>query len=166
MKFNSIEECKDDGSGWGAHLEVLKKIFLENKIKSVLEFGMGHFSTEFFLLNNCQVTSIEMQDQSWFIKMRDSIGKNINWNPLLILGAYKSLQKPIPENTFDLAFIDGHLDSRPDCINFCFGKVPIIVAHDFECPVYKWDRIEQPINYLKKVFNVGNTQVIVFTLIP
>lgn len=64
MKFKSLEEINDDGSGYGTHLAALKLLFEKFKINKVIEFGMGHFSTELFLLHGCEVVSIEMQDEA------------------------------------------------------------------------------------------------------
>ncbi len=164
MKFKNLDEFKDDGSGYGSHLPVLKFLFSISNINKVLEFGMGHFSTEFFLMHGCEVTSTEMQEESWYKEMLKSVGKNNKWTPFLKLGPSLALETPVPGNEYDLAFIDGHLNSRPECVNACFGKVPIIIAHDFECSVYGWERIKMPSFYKKVVFHQENTQVVVFII--
>lgn len=94
--------------------------------------------------------------------MRDSIGEHENWEKLLMLGPSEALNLEFPENHFDLAFIDGHVASRPECVNKCFGLVPIIVAHDYECPVYGWDRVKIPDDYAKKIHHTGDLQTVIF----
>ncbi len=146
------------------HLPALKIIFKYFKgIKNVIEFGMGYFSTEFFIPNNCEVISIEMQDEKWFNIMKEDIGNYIKWVPIFNYGADNFDELIKNKKDLDLAFIDGHADSRPECVNLCFNKnIPIIIAHDFECPVYGWDRIKVPESYSKFIFNNNNSQTVLF----
>jgi hypothetical protein len=126
-------------NGFGSHLAILQEIFKLKKINSVLEFGCGDYSTDFFI-NNCEkVTSIEMQTQEWFNKVSDKYKNKSNWKGILCIGRFE-FQK-LKYEKVDLCFVDGHGDSRPEQINIIQPYTNIIVAHDTETWTYHWERI-------------------------
>lgn len=135
------------------HMEYLKEIFkIEGKIDTILEFGMGDYSTGLLIENASSVISIEMQNKEWFDKIYNTFSNKPNWQGKLALGpyAYKNISLP---KKIDLAFVDGHGDSRPDCINDMMDlNCEIIVAHDTQQPLYKWTRIKNNTNYKQKTF--------------
>ena len=133
---------------YATHLYVLEKIL--NMIPEpnlCIEFGMGNFSTE-LLINRCKkLISVEMQSEEWFNEMIGKFHNFENWQYHLSLGpdAYVNLELP----NCDLAFVDGHGGSRPECINLMMKNgCPIIVAHDTEEASYGWWRVED-FNYKK-----------------
>lgn len=152
-KLTLIGKIKDDGSGYGSHIPFLEFIFSTFEPCSVVEFGMGEYSTPFFLLNCCNVVSIEMQDKAWYERLKQKLGLNQSWQTYLALGptAWKDVQLP---EKFCLAFIDGHADSRADCVNAMLDRqIPYIVAHDTECNVYRWENVKQSPDYYKLIFD-------------
>jgi len=153
-------DFRDDGSGYGTHLEMLKIIFRAFDINSVVEFGMGNFSTLYFLFKGCSVVSIEMQDSDWYDKMKEKINST-SWSPLYIKSPGDIYQINYPER-IDFAFIDGHQDNRPECINLMFGRAPLIAAHDYEYPGYGWERIEKPTDYRQLIFDNNGLKTILF----
>jgi hypothetical protein len=155
------EDFEDDGSGYGTHLPFLRFLFQAYEINDVLEFGMGNFSTKFFLFNDCNVCSIEQQEKSWYDKMTSEIKKK-NWHPILNLGPEVPVQIIDKLGPVDLAFIDGHMDSRANCVNYLFHKAKMIVAHDFEYEGYNWHKIEVPPDYVKIIYYDGNLQTALF----
>ena len=155
---------KDDGSGYGSHLPILRLLFSANLIRNVVEFGMGNFSTEFFLCKQVELTSIEQQDENWLKQMLTKerpIWMTQKWETVLSLGATSWRELVYPEK-IDLCFVDGHLDARADCVNFMFNRADIIVCHDFECPVYNWGKIQMPDNYKKIIYHDRDLQTAVF----
>lgn len=119
------------------HLPVFEKLFKERKIYKVLEFGCGMFSTKFFTDQGCSVTSIEMQHEEWADKVRQETPANV----ILCLGPM-DWQKLDLDDSYDLIFVDGHGDSRPECLMWAKDKTNLIVAHDTEHPYYGWDRAD------------------------
>jgi hypothetical protein len=151
---------KDDGKGYGSHIPFLEFIFKKFEVCSIIEFGLGNYSTPFFLVNCCKVISIEMQEESWFNNILNKLGKNENWHPYLSLGpdAWKH-DIPLDTANADFVFVDGHLESRTDCVNRMFAaNVPLIAAHDTECNVYRWENIYKPAHYRKLIFDNNGSQ--------
>lgn len=120
------------------HLPILAELFASHQIKTVLEFGCGLFSTNAFISNGCKVTSIEMQNQSWYARVKEEIpGVDLR----LALGPDEWHKEPL-EARYDLIFVDGHGDSRPECLEWAKDHTDLIVAHDTEHPYYGWDRAD------------------------
>lgn len=133
---------------FSTHLNLLSRIFDFLDIKTSLEFGMGEFSTS-FLLNRTsdKVTSIEMQHQQWFNKINAKFSTNDKWKGILSLGA-NSVFGLDYEDRYDFILVDGHGESRPECVNFSSKLSDVIVAHDTEATdVYGWGRVNLPDHY-------------------
>jgi hypothetical protein len=135
---------------YGTHLEYLQEIFnFKGKIETIIEFGMGNFSTKLLIENGINVTSIEMQYEDWYNKMVSKFSNNKNWTPHKLIGPYEFMNITYPEKV-DFVFVDGHGGTRPECINFMMEKnCPIIIAHDTETPSYGWDRVKNDISHKK-----------------
>ena len=59
---------------YSTHLPFLEKIFsLIEKPNLVIEFGMGNYSTNFFIQNSNKVESIEMQSKEWYDNMYEKV---------------------------------------------------------------------------------------------
>jgi len=142
----------DNTDPYSTHLELLQFIFdYIGKQKNVVEFGMGNFSTKLLLNNSENLVSIEMQSEDWFNKMVEKFSSNKNWKPLKLLGP--NLYTSCFFNNTDFAFIDGHGETRPECVNLMFkNKVPVIIAHDTEAGCYGWTRVSEPFEYDSFVF--------------
>ena len=117
------------------HLPVWDELFKKHKIKDVLEFGCGMYSTKKFSDEGCNVTSIEMQHEPWFTKVSRELP---NVNVLLALGPFEWRSLPLRDH-YDAIFVDGHGDSRPECLEWAKAHTDLIVAHDTEHPYYRWD---------------------------
>ena len=121
------------------HLPVFKFLFAKYPyIKDVLEFGCGLYSTPMFIENGCNVTSIEMQHESWYERVQEFCPKA---DVRLSLGPMTWQTQPL-KSRYDLIFVDGHGDSRPECMMWAKDHTNIIVAHDTEHPYYGWDRAD------------------------
>jgi hypothetical protein len=131
---------------YSTHLEPLKKIInIIKKPKVTIEFGMGNYSTELLLENSKKLISIEMQSEEWYNNMVKRFNNNESWEHHFLLGPYTF--KNIQYSQCDLGFVDGHGDTRPECINMLMDLgCPVIVAHDTEEPGYGWDKVINP-NY-------------------
>ena len=142
---------------YSTHLDVLRTIFSNVKIETVLEFGTGLYSTKFFVENSKKITSIEMQDEIWLNKVNESI-KNENWTPILCLGELSFKNLTYNEH-YDLCFVDGV--NRAECINFMENKTDIIVAHDTEIGCMWYPHVNLSSDYLKFDYRkvVPNTTV-------
>lgn len=126
---------------FATHLEILQKIFEFKKIKSVIEFGLGHNSTTFFIDKVEKLTSVEMQSEEWYNIMYNLYKSRNNWIPLKLLGPSEIFK--IDYEKVDLIFVDGHGDTRYQCVNFMSKYSDIIVAHDTEAEkVYNWNLVD------------------------
>jgi predicted O-methyltransferase YrrM len=120
------------------HLPVFDLLFNHHRIKTVLEFGCGLFSTKKFTDEGCIVTSIEMQHKEWFDKVKSELpGVDLR----LAIGKDTWESEPLNER-YDLIFVDGHGDSRPECLMWAKNHTDLIVAHDTEHPYYEWHRAD------------------------
>ena len=155
-----------DINGYSNHIHVLNKIVTEKQIKVIIEWGTG-FSSSKFLLNHCdKLYSLQMQYQSWFIKVRDTLkpiyGDKFDIKFRLGKDGYNYIHQI--NQKIDLAFVDGHGDSRPQCINQCFKrKIKYIVTHDTQEKGYGWDRVKMPDNYRKYDFKKYNNWTTLYT---
>jgi hypothetical protein len=61
----------------------------------------------------------------------------------------------LSKRQYDVAFIDPGMVSRADFVNYLFGKIDIIAAHDTHDPIYGWERIRDDVDYEKILFSRG-----------
>lgn len=129
---------------YSTHLSLLGVLLAAYQPKQIVEFGPGNFSTELFLKSGAKVMSIEMQEPAWYKAIKKKHAAQLKKNQLdlhLSLGADAFLALEYPYH-IDLAFIDGHADSRPETANLMFEKkAGIVVVHDFEYKGYGWERM-------------------------
>lgn len=151
---------------YGTHIPVLNEIFQFLEINNVLEFGMGNNSTP-LLIKSCKghVTSVEMQQQEWYeTVVEQNLSNDDKWTPILALGSHEILSNTdVVNKHYDLVFVDGHGDSRPECINHFFGKTDIIVAHDVETPSYRWELVNTPPEYVMYYYGKENPATAVYS---
>jgi predicted O-methyltransferase YrrM len=140
---------------YSTHLPVLEFLFENLSINSVFEFGCGEFSTLFFAQKANKVISVEMQSEDWFWKIKQRIPDNVDlFCQLGPTDAITTLNSS--ELNFDLIFVDGHGDSRPECINNSFLKTNLIVTHDVETPTYNWHLVSKPKDWNYYLYNKKN----------
>jgi hypothetical protein len=128
---------------YATHLPVLKKIFEEHKIKRVLEFGSGKYSTPFFNQQNldCFIT---VEDNPYW---SSTILKNNN-HEIMFMSCIEAAKNT--DLNFDLIFIDNGKNSaeRIDVIKTISSRRPkgLVVLHDAEQKMYmdvaKFDHIK------------------------
>ena len=130
---------------YATHLPILHKLLYENEINSVYEYGCGLYSTPLFINCASDVTSIEMQNEKWFVKVKDALSYAKNLDIHLMLGPDAAIDYFKKQNkSYDLVFVDGHVGTRWACINEAFKNSKFIVTHDTEVPVYQWQKIVVP----------------------
>ena len=116
--------------GYSSHLEILDFVFKNVKVKTVFEFGCGLYSTNFFVDNAKKVTSVEMQSEDWYNKVKSEIKSrklDISYKP----GPQDAITSFVAsDKKYDLVFVDGHEASRIDCVNASFDKATTMVIHD------------------------------------
>jgi predicted O-methyltransferase YrrM len=127
---------------YSTHIEFIKEIFkLKGILNKVVEFGTGNYSTQTLIENSNEVISIEMQSKEWYEEMKNKFEKAQNWKIIESIGPYTYENLDLYDNT-DFCFVDGHGDSRPECINMMISKkCPIIMSHDTEEEGYGWKRV-------------------------
>ena len=153
MKLKNIVKIMNDIDLYSTHLKYLNDIFnIKGKLKNIVEFGTGYYSTELLINNGLDVMSIEMQSEEWYNSVKNKFSYYKNWKCYNLIGAFEFNNIEYPEN-IDMSFVDGHGDSRPECINMMMEKnCPIIVAHDTEEPGYRWDKVKNDLGYDKLDF--------------
>ena len=120
------------------HLPILDGLLSGGEIKRVLEFGCGLYSTKLFADYLCDVTAIEMQSEEWYQRVKKECPDVELW---FALGPDAWRKLPL-DDRYDLIFVDGHGDSRPECLMWAKDRSNVIVAHDTEHPYYCWDRAD------------------------
>jgi predicted O-methyltransferase YrrM len=161
---------KIDMSSYGSHIPMLEMLFKTFEIKKVVEFGTGMFSTVFFLKKKVDLFSIEMQFPEWIEQVNSKLVELgiPKWNSTVEIGALQFLKnaKVVEKiQQCDLAFVDGHEESRADVVNYMFQKAKIIVAHDYnKTNYYNWNRVKLPENYTQVIFGVGKRSTAVWIL--
>lgn len=148
---------------YSSHLPVFKHLFQLKKFSRILEFGLGFGSTPFFLENCDFLTSIEMQSENFYKKVYEVLKDDLKWDPKLAIGPEKFHDCDISFESYDLVFVDGHGDSRPEVINHFFGKCSTIVTHDYETSSYRWHLIQKPNDYKIFVCNENEPYTAIFT---
>jgi len=128
------------------HIPILKRLFAERDIATVLEFGMGEFSTLWLAEHAESVMSIEDNAIGWLpktIELVKAAGLDSKWSGVCTADGHVWLARQAPRR-WDMVFVDGRRNNRPDIINAAFAVTDLIVAHDTECVAYEWERVEMP----------------------
>jgi hypothetical protein len=159
-------------NGYSNHLVMIDKVFqfYANKkpINKVFEYGCGFGSTVYFCKKAKMVHALEMQSPEWYMNVLNilptyphlflflGLGKE-SFDKISLVMDYQK-KRFASELKYDLVFVDGHGDSRPECINYV-GKnklSDIIIAHDTEEAGYRWHLVDLPQDYhcfTMKTFN-------------
>lgn len=130
---------------YSTHLPILEQIINNFDIKTVVETGMGFFSTKLFIDNCDKIISIEMQSDEWFDKICFEYKDSKNFLPLKMIGTIGACEYLSSiKDRYDLIFIDGHGDNRWQQINSSFDISDLIVVHDTESEAYRWNLVRLP----------------------
>lgn len=149
---------------YSTHIEYIRKIYsLIDKPKFAVEFGCGNYSTDWLIKNSENGVSIEMQSSDWYNTIKDKFKDFTNWKFIEAIGPWNFSDFKFPE-TIDFAFVDGHGDTRPECINLMMEKqCPVIVSHDTETDCYGWERVSNDYGYKRLIFSKYHPQTSLWT---
>ena len=134
---------------YASHLQIFEKVFGTFEIKKALEFGLGKFSTPFFVDHAGMVVSVEQESQDWYEKMKAQINSE-NWHPVFQPDPRVVFERFDANNqNFDLVFSDGAAQTRCLVANLAMERnVPVVVLHDAEKVwYYQWNLLSIPANY-------------------
>ncbi|MFZ2146300.1 MAG: hypothetical protein WAV28_03695 [Sedimentisphaerales bacterium] len=134
---------------YGSHLRVFEKVFATFETKKVLEFGLGQFSTPFFVNHAEVVVSVEQESKEWYERIKDRIDSG-NWHPIFQLDPRVVFEQFDANNQhFDLVFSDGAAETRCLVANLAMERnVPMVILHDTEKVwYYQWNLLSIPANY-------------------
>jgi len=123
---------------YGTHIPILKALAKAIEIRSVIEFGAGRFSTPLFLDRAAfplleRLVSIET-DKTW---AAEAFSAGDPRHVVHLCASEPDAVQSYIGRRFDLALVDGPLDSRPEIIAAAWTLAPITAVHDAE---------ERPIN--------------------
>jgi len=131
---------------YSSHLPILNLLFKKFKIRNILEFGMGNFSTVFFRERGFDKLFSVETGKRWAEKFIDDKPDN----HFIISYEKKDLYMIDIMEKFDLCFVDGNpAESRIRCINNNILKSNILVLHDSESPKIKLNNIILPDGYTR-----------------
>ncbi len=141
VKYFSARRAVND---YATHIPILIGLARLREIRSVLEFGCGHYSTLTFLNRSAfphlqQLHSIE-NDNAWAATIQEAAKHDDRWTLRLING---EISDSVPDiESFDLILIDDSKTSaqRAATIRAIAAKQPQrpwIVIHDFEVDEYR-----------------------------
>ena len=135
---------KTTTSRYATHFPVLRFLMETIRPLRIVEFGMGDFSTPLFLSSGAELISIETS-KDWLARMTHTTSRHtvIHW-PSDSVEDYL-LDHCLPG--FDLAFVDGPVDSRVPCVERLFLRSRIIIIHDSLTRCYGWRRLAVPPSY-------------------
>ena len=136
-------------NNYGSHFCVFEKIFENFEVNTVLEFGLGEYSTRFFA-SHCQaVTSVEQNSKEWYEKIKREVESPKSQfvfepDPAVVFEQFDANnQKP------DLVFSDGSDLTRHTVANLAMKRdIRFVVLHDVEkIWYYCWNLLNIPSNY-------------------
>ena len=130
---------------WSTHQPLLAACVMETD-GPVLELGCGYYST--FLLHilcvNRKLVSVEV-DCDWASKFLCLESSNHKFcNPL----SYNDSQfRDSIDEKWDVVFVDTIKENRKSLVQFLGEKAQLIVCHDTEHSVYRWNRVLPKFKY-------------------
>jgi hypothetical protein len=149
-------------SGISTHLPILEKLCKNYSFKTLVEFGMGSYSTIFLLKQECYVRSIET-DREWYKAILEGATElNPQWDAILcenLLSSDKENDSFFHINNFPaLILIDSanyliRHKLANKAIEYNLNKDVIIVIHDTEQKIYLYHEIDLKNNNLTDVMD-------------
>ena len=134
---------------YASHLPIFEKVFATFEIKRALEFGLGKFSTPFFVDHSDLVFSVEQESKEWYEKIKNQID-SAKWHPIFQPDPQVVFEQfDAHDQTFDLVFSDGAAQTRCLVANLAMIRnVPVVILHDAEKVwYYRWNLLNIPANY-------------------
>ena len=134
---------------FASHLPIFEKVFATFEIKKVLEFGLGKFSTQFFVNHAELVVSVEQESEEWYERIKAQVN-SANWHPVFQSDPQVVFEQFDANNeNFDLVFNNGASETRCLVANLVMERnVPVVVLHDAEKVWhYQWNLLSIPSNY-------------------
>jgi predicted O-methyltransferase YrrM len=143
VKYFSTPRAAND---YATHIPILIGLARLREIRSVLEFGCGHYSTLTFLNRSAfpqleRLHSIE-NDGSWVQTIREAAKDDRRWTLQVVDGEIFESVSELDLESFDLILIDDSKTSaqRAATIRAVAAKQPqrpLIAIHDFEVGEYR-----------------------------
>jgi Methyltransferase domain len=143
VKYFSTPRASKD---YATHIPILIGLARLHEIRSVLEFGCGHYSTLTFLNRLAfphleRLHSIE-NDDAWAATIQEAAKHDDRWSLRLVNGEISESARNLDLESFDLILIDDSKTSaqRAATIRSIAAKKPQhpwIVIHDFEINEYR-----------------------------
>ena len=147
---------------YATHIPILIGLAQLRKVRSVLEFGCGHYSTLTFLNASAfphleRLHSIE-NDDSWAQTIEEAAGSDLRWRLQLVKGEISESVAELDLESFDLILIDDSQisEQRAATIRAVAAKEPKhpwIVIHDFEFGEYRRAASAFPHRYRFRAYN-------------
>jgi len=142
-KYFSAPRALND---YATHVPILVGLARLREVRSVLEFGCGHYSTLTFLNASAfphleRLHSIE-NDDSWAQTIAEAARNDLRWRLQLVNGEISDSVTHLDLESFDLILIDDSKTSeqRAATIRAVAAKKPKgpwVVIHDFEVEEYR-----------------------------
>ena len=143
VKYFSTPRALND---YATHIPILIGLARLREIRSVLEFGCGHYSTLTFLNTSAfpdleQLHSVE-NDSAWAATIQEAAKHDRRWTLQLVNAEISDCIADLDLESFDLILIDDSKtsDQRAATIRAIAAKQPQhpwIVIHDFEVDEYR-----------------------------
>src|SRR6185369_14608287 len=159
LKYFSAPRALKD---YATHIPILIGLARLRKVRSVLEFGCGHYSTLTFLNASAfphleRLHSIE-NDDSWAQTIEEVAGSDLRWRLQLVKGEISESVAELDLESFDLILIDDSKisEQRAATIRAVAAKEPKhpwIVIHDFEFGEYRRAASAFPHRYRFRAYN-------------
>ncbi len=146
-------------SRYATHLPLLRFLVEVFRPVRMIEFGMGPYSTPTLLSRGGSVLSIET-DSDWMKRSQQDSRRHT-----VVLWPTDDVQDMLVHDAnseFDLAFVDGPVQSRVPCVNRLFGRAQLIVIHDSYTRCYRWGSLTVPAEYLRIDYCVLQPETSVF----
>lgn len=143
VKFLSAPRARNY---YATHIPILIGLARLRDVRSVLEFGCGHYSTLTFLNRAAfphleRLLSVENDDE-WATTMQEAAQDDARWSLRLVNGEIAESVGDLDLESFDLILIDDSKTAtqRAATIRAIAGKLPQhpwLVIHDFEVKDYR-----------------------------
>jgi len=149
LAVNEFLKKQREGIAWdpfATHVPVLLGVSALVRVRRVVEFGCGLYSTHIFLnpslFPHLQYLHSFDNDSAWANKVRDQVSDKNRFKLTLVSGSISSIVSGVEFSDYDLVFIDDSVtvEERTETISAVASgcsQSNIIVIHDFEQEPYR-----------------------------